>query len=105
LNDKLLPCAPTGSGRADFDLAAHLRKASGGDIEAFAAFYDETSAGAYGLALQLASGEGDAQEFVLNAYVSMWRLAGSYRPAVCSPPVWVATFVRGHALAFRHPAP
>ena len=72
------------SGLADFALAAHLRNAGLGDVQAFRSFYDGTCALAYGMALQLVSDESDAQDVVLDAYALMWRFASAYRPEVCS---------------------
>ena len=93
------------SGLADFALAAHLRNASQGNLQAFGSFYDGTCATAYGLALHLAGNESDAEDVVLDAYASMWRHAGAYRPAVCSPMVWVTAFVGARALTLSHGAP
>lgn len=76
----------------------YLRRAAAGDQEAFAVFYDASGSIAYGIALRILGNQADAEDTVIDAYLQMWRTAGSFDCERGNPAAWVATIVRSRAL-------
>lgn len=78
------------------DLEALLERAADGDRGAFARFYDATSPQAYRLALALAGDPAHAEQAVLRAYTTAWRLSRG-RSETLSPHCWILGLVEGTA--------
>jgi RNA polymerase sigma-70 factor, ECF subfamily len=83
-------------------LQALLYAAAGGDHAAFAQVYQRTHVHLFGVAVRML-GQGQAAEDVLQeAYVSIWKSAGSYRSEVggqaIQPMTWLIAIVRNKAL-------
>ncbi|NYE36515.1 RNA polymerase sigma-70 factor (ECF subfamily) [Nocardioides cavernae] len=80
------------------DLAALLHRAGLGDEAAFAAFYDATSARAYGLALRVVRNPAHAEEVTQEAYLDAWRSSTRYDPERGSAAGWLLTIVHRKAV-------
>jgi len=68
------------------------------DEAAFAALYEATSAKLFGTALRILQNEPLAEEALQEAYVKIWRAAGTYREARGTPMTWMINIVRNQAL-------
>ncbi len=79
-------------------LADLLRQAALGDEGAFAAFYDATSARAYGLALRVVRNPAHAEEVTQEAYLDAWRSSTRFDPARGSAAGWLLTIVHRKAV-------
>jgi len=80
------------------DLADLLRRAGLGDETAFAAFYDATSARAYGLALRVVRNPAHAEEVTQEAYLDAWRQSTRFDPQRGSAAGWLLTIVHRKAV-------
>ena len=92
----------TATDRSSANLQALIRAAAAGDHAAFAQVYQRTHVHLFGVAVRML-GQGQAAEDVLQeAYVSIWKNAGSYRSEVGGQPVqpmtWLIAIVRNKAL-------
>jgi RNA polymerase sigma-70 factor (ECF subfamily) len=74
-------------------LADLLRRSSRGDSEAFARFYDATSARAFGLAVRVVRDRAQAEEVAQEAYLDVWRTASRYDVSRGSAIGWLLTIV------------
>jgi RNA polymerase sigma-70 factor, ECF subfamily len=86
------------SGGAAAALADLLHRAGLGDEEAFAAFYDATSARAYGLALRVVRNPAHAEEVTQEAYIDAWRSSTRYDASRGSAAGWLLTIVHRKAV-------
>lgn len=68
--------------------------------QAFQALYDLTSSKMYGLALRVTGKRDWAEDVLQEAYLQVWRVAGSYRSALSPPLAWLGILVRSRALDF-----
>jgi RNA polymerase sigma-70 factor (ECF subfamily) len=80
------------------ELAALLQRSARGDEEAFAAFYDATSARAYGLALRVVRNPAHAEEVAQEAYLDAWHACTRFDPARGSAAGWLLTIVHRKAV-------
>ena len=80
---------------ADEDLIA---LADGGNTQAFAALYDRHARVAYSLAYRMMGERQAAEDLVQEAFLKMWRAAGSYRVERASVRTWVLSIVRNCAI-------
>lgn len=83
-------------------LEALIQGAARGDHACFARIYERTHRHLFGVAVRIL-GQGQAAEDVLQeAYVSIWKSAGSYRSEVggqtIQPMTWLIAIVRNKAL-------
>ena len=79
-------------------LATLLGQAAQGDQVAFAAFYDATSARAYGLALRVVRNPAHAEEVTQEAYLDAWRSSARYDASLGSAAGWLLTIVHRKAV-------
>ena len=79
-------------------LADLLTRASRGDEAAFAAFYDATSARAYGLTLRVMRNPAHAEEVAQEAYLDAWRHSARYEASKGSAAGWLLTIVHRKAV-------
>lgn len=86
--------APTNSLADD----ALLVRVAGGDVPAFEVFYDRHRSRAYGLALRITGRQPLAEEVVQDAFLSVWRNAGSFNPERAPATVWLNTLVRNRGI-------
>ncbi len=80
------------------DLALLLRRCARGDEAAFGAFYDATSARAWGMALRVLRNRAQAEEVLQEAYLQVWRQAGRFDPARGGAGAWLLTIVHRSAV-------
>jgi len=80
------------------DLDALLRRVARGDAEAFAAFYDATSARVYGLITRVLRDRGYSEETTQEVYLQVWRSAENYDPMSGSALTWVMTLAHRRAV-------
>jgi len=79
-------------------LADLLGRSARGDTEAFARFYDATSARAYGLALRVVRDPAQAEEVTQEVFLDVWRQSGRYDAARGSAMGWLLTIVHRKAV-------
>lgn len=96
--DAVPPEGGAASGDATSRLAGLLARAGRGDEQAFAAFYDHTSARAYGLALRVVRNPAHAEEIAQEAYLDAWRTSGRFNPELGSAIGWLLTIVHRKAV-------
>ena len=68
--------------------------------QAFQALYDLTCSKAYGLAVRVVGNREWAEDVLQEAYLQVWRVAGSYRSSLSPPLAWLGILVRSRALDF-----
>jgi RNA polymerase sigma-70 factor (ECF subfamily) len=69
-----------------------------GDKNAFSRLYRLTSPKLYAIAVRILKTEGQAQECLQEAYLSVWRQAATYQQGKAAPMTWLVTIVRNRAL-------
>ncbi len=69
-----------------------------GDRAAFLQLYDATAAKLYGVCLRILKDGSEADDAVQDAYVKLWRNAGSYREGQYSPMSWIIAIARNTAI-------
>jgi RNA polymerase sigma-70 factor, ECF subfamily len=80
---------------ADEDLMALVE---GGDSGAFAGLYDRHGRAAYSLAYRMAGERQAAEDLVQDAFLDVWRAAGSYRAERGSVRTWVLSIVHNRGI-------
>jgi RNA polymerase sigma-70 factor, ECF subfamily len=80
---------------ADEDLMALVE---GGDPGAFAVIYDRHGRAAYSLAYRMAGERQTAEDLVQDAFLAVWRAAGSYRAERGSVRTWVLSIVHNRGI-------
>jgi len=80
---------------ADEDL---ISLTDGGNAQAFAALYDRHGGVAYSLAYRMMGERQAAQDLVQEAFLNVWRSAGSYRAERASVRTWILSIVRNHGI-------
>jgi RNA polymerase sigma-70 factor, ECF subfamily len=84
--------------RVTDDLDALLRRVAQRDVEAFAAFYDDTRARVFGLVTRVLRDPGYSEETTQDVYLQVWRNAGNYNPAAGTPLAWLMTLAHRRAV-------
>lgn len=82
----------------DADLAALIKKISGGDSAAFADFYDRTSSLIFGIVLRILGERAAAEEVLLDIYTRIWNESAEYDPEKFMPLEWLITIARTRAV-------
>ena len=80
------------------DLDELLRQVARQDVDAFAAFYDQTRARVYGLVTRVLRDPGYSEETTQDVYLQVWRTADAYNPAAGSPLSWLMTLAHRRAV-------
>lgn len=97
-----LRAAPRGEremrGAAETSDESLLARVAGGDEAALGELYDRFGRVAYGLALRVLRDERLAEDAVQEAFLAIWRQAGSYRPERAKAQTWVLTLVHRRAV-------
>jgi RNA polymerase sigma-70 factor (ECF subfamily) len=60
--------------------------------------YRRTSSKLFGVCLRIFPERSDAEDALQDAYVNIWRKAGSFDPARASPITWLVTLTRNRAI-------
>lgn len=81
--------------RTDGDL---LEAIAQGDERSLASLYDRYHRLAFSLALRVVNDRGRAEDVVQDAFLSVWRKAGSYSVARGSVKTWLTSIVRNRAI-------
>src|SRR5881397_3936159 len=68
-----------------------MQRVAAGDTTAFEQLYHRHGRGAFMLARKLGAPRELAEEVVQDAFLSLWRRAGSYRPERGSVSAWLGT--------------
>ncbi len=80
---------------ADEDL---ISLTDGGDTQAFAALYDRHGRVAYSLAYRMMGERQAAEDLVQEAFLKVWRAAGSYRADRASVRTWILSIVNNRGI-------
>jgi len=80
------------------ELDALLRQVARQDVDAFAAFYDQTRARVYGLVTRVLRDPGYSEETTQDVYLQVWRTAQAYDPNAGSPLAWLMTLAHRRAV-------
>lgn len=80
------------------DLDELLRRVAQQDVDAFAAFYDQTRARVFGLVTRVLRDPGYSEETTQDIYLQVWRTADAYNPAAGSPLSWLMTIAHRRAV-------
>jgi RNA polymerase sigma factor (sigma-70 family) len=68
--------------------------------QALRALYDRTSTKLFGLAVKVTGNRDWAEDVLQEAFVTIWRSAGSYKATLSPPMAWMGMIVRSRALDF-----
>ncbi len=79
-------------------LAIYVGRIARGDQTALASLYDGTIRLTYGLALRIVRNQSDAEEVIVDAYMQVWRSAGTFDPERGSIRNWLCMIARTRAL-------
>ncbi len=83
-------------------LADLLQRTAAGDHACFAQVYARTQAHLFGVAVRMLGREQAAEDVLQEAFVSIWKNAGSYRSEIngqaVQPMTWLIAIVRNKAL-------
>jgi RNA polymerase sigma-70 factor (ECF subfamily) len=90
------PASRTGS--EAFDVDAALRACARGDAMALRRLYDHMASHLMGVALRIVRRRDLADDVVHDAFVQVWRRAGTFDPGRGSGRAWLASIVRHRAL-------
>lgn len=80
---------------ADEDLISLVGR---GDPGAFAALYDRHARAAYSLAYRMMGEKQAAEDILQDAFLKLWRAAGSYRAERASVRTWLLSIVHNRAI-------
>jgi len=75
-----------------------LTSIQGKDVRALEALYDRHRVLAYSIALRTLSNPSDAEDVVQEAFLNVWRSAGTYRSDRSSPRSWLLSIVHHRAI-------
>ena len=100
MNLRVLPASRRSASRdySGFPDEALLALAAREDEEALAALYDRYSRVAYGLALRIVRDQALAEDALQEAFLAVWRTAGSFRAERAKPSTWILTLVHRRAV-------
>lgn len=101
MNIRVLPggaLRPQKHDYSDFLDEALLALAGREDERALAELYDRYARVAYGLALRIVRDPALAEDAVQEAFLTLWRTAGSFRPDRAKPSTWILTLVHRRAV-------
>ena len=80
---------------ADEDLISLVQT---GDAEAFATLYDRHSRAAYSLTYRMMGEKQAAEDLAQEAFIKVWRRAGSYRAQKASVRTWILSIVHNRGI-------
>lgn len=83
------------SGLNDRDL---VRRVARGDARAFEAIYDRHSSAVFGLAVRVTGRPPAAEEATQDAFLGLWRSAGTYDPGRGTLKTWLLGSVRNRSI-------
>lgn len=68
------------------------------DRAAFERLYQRTSSRLFGLCVRMMRDRGEAEEALQEAFITVWRRAEAYNPALASANTWLTTVVRNRII-------
>jgi RNA polymerase sigma-70 factor, ECF subfamily len=80
------------------ELDTLLRQVARRDVDAFAAFYDQTRSRVFGLVTRVLRDPGYSEETTQDVYLQVWRNAENYDPSAGSPMAWLMTLAHRRAV-------
>ncbi len=80
------------------ELDTLLRQVARRDVDAFAAFYDQTRSRVFGLVTRVLRDPGYSEETTQDVYLQVWRNAENYDPSAGSPLAWLMTLAHRRAV-------
>jgi RNA polymerase sigma-70 factor, ECF subfamily len=83
------------SAREDCDLVIRVVE---GDVLAFEAIYDRYSAQVFGLAMRITGRQRAAEEATQDAFLGLWRTAGSYDKSRGTLKTWLLSMVHNRSI-------
>ena len=95
-----LPPHPVNLQNLDPLLITLLDQIAQQDTAALKALYDHCSGKLYGLAMRVLGKHDWAEDVLQEAFLTIWRSAGSYRASLSPPMAWMGLIVRSRALDF-----
>jgi RNA polymerase sigma-70 factor (ECF subfamily) len=75
-----------------------LQRVAGGDMDAFAQFYDRCSSVLYSLAMKILRDAHEAEEVLQEAMTQIWERAAAYDAKMGKPLSWALTITRNKAI-------
>eukprot|EP01041_Mallomonas_annulata_P016926 gene16926-35108_t len=82
----------------DSELMDLLDRVAAQDDSALKSLYDRTASQLFGLALRVVRNRDAAEDVLQEAFLTIWRSAGSYRASLSPPMAWMGLIVRSRAL-------
>lgn len=79
-------------------LVARLAEVAGGDRAALRDVYLRTSAKLLGVCLRILNRRDEAEDVLQEVYITVWKRAGQFNPALASPVTWLAAIARNRAI-------
>jgi RNA polymerase sigma-70 factor (ECF subfamily) len=83
---------------ADAQWGSYIAAAAGGEQQAFAKLYDESSRLVYSIAYRVLGNAADAEEVTADVYAQVWRSAREYSSERGTPSTWLVMLARSRAL-------
>ena len=80
------------------ELAEHIALVAGGDRQALAAVYRDTSAKLFGICLRILGDRGEAEDVLQEVYLTVWNKAAVFDAERASPITWLVTIARNRAI-------
>ncbi len=80
------------------ELSLAMTRMAAGDQDAFATFYDATSASVFGIILRVLRDRAQAEEVAQEVFLEAWRQATRYDSEQGSPAAWVNTIAHRRAV-------
>jgi RNA polymerase sigma-70 factor (ECF subfamily) len=84
----------------DSQLIALLDRVALADESALKALYELTSSKLYGVALRVVTNREWAEDVLQEAYLNIWKVAGTYQATLSPPMAWMGLLVRSRGLDF-----
>ncbi|RQO82192.1 RNA polymerase sigma factor [Acidovorax sp. FJL06] len=82
----------------DSELMDLLDRLAARDDAALKSLYERTASPLLGLALRIVRSRDAAEDVLQEAFLTIWRSAGSYRASLSPPMAWMGLIVRSRAL-------
>ncbi len=79
-------------------LAREIGRVATGDRTAFGNVYRMTSAKLYGIVIRILGDRAEAEDVLQEVYLTVWRRAGDYDPAIAAPVTWMVAIARNRAI-------
>jgi len=84
--------------QADEAQAQLLRRVAARDAQAMAAFYDQTAAPLYSVAVRILGDGSEAEEVIQDAFVQIWEKAATFDPMLGSAFHWALSIARHRSI-------